>query len=409
MKKTVLKLLFIVFLAIPKLITAHAPEQSYIYLRVLEVRGIEGRFEIQIRDLNKVFDWDFKNGAPFSDFQPHLNQIHEYLIKNAAFRSEFGAYPIEFKEVSFLRLGDGDYVQFNFKLNNVKDIPDELQVTYSGVLDKIPTHRGFLIVEHNWKAGIINNEALISLGFRTEKTTETLSLTEASIFKGFVAMIRQGVWHIWIGLDHILFLFALILPAVVRRIREQKKMPLFESWTPVERFKPAILYILKIITFFTIAHTITLSLATLQIVNLPSRLVESIIAFSIGLAAYHNIRPIFKGRDWMIAFIFGLFHGFGFASVLGDLGLNGQFLTLSLLGFNIGVEVGQLLIIFMIFPVLFLIRKQKLYPKIIVFGSVFLIIVSLYWSIERIFDVDLWLENYIRSVGYKVAVALGLR
>ena len=229
--------------------------------------------------------------------------------------------------------------------------------------------------------------------------------------------------HIWIGLDHILFLLALILPSVVRRWRDSKESVSNSSsgsqvaksgfitwdWFPVERFKPAFLYIIKVITFFTIAHTITLSLASLELVNLPSRFVEAVIALSIGLAAYHNIRPIFKGKDWVIAFVFGLFHGFGFASVLSDLGLTSEFLTLSLLGFNIGVEIGQLLIIAIIFPILFLIRKWKSYPKILVYGSIFLIIVSLYWFTERAFDVNLLVEDYLRSIAREILKAVGLR
>jgi len=166
---------------------------------------------------------------------------------------------------------------------------------------------------------------------------------------------------------------------------------------------------LKIVTFFTLAHTITLSLAALQIITLPSRVVESIIAFSIGLAAYHNIKPIFRGKDWVIAFIFGLFHGFGFASVLGDIGLKDEFLVYSLLGFNLGVEIGQIAIIAAIFPILYLIRKRAIYSKIIVFGSIVLILISLYWVIERVFDVNLGIEDYIRRTLFKLFVKLGLR
>ncbi|MEO1625725.1 MAG: HupE/UreJ family protein, partial [Bacteroidota bacterium] len=131
---------------------------------------------------------------------------------------------------------------------------------------------------------------------------------------------------------------------------------------------------------------------------LSSRWVETIIAFSIALAALHNIVPIFKTREWLIAFGFGLFHGFGFASVLGEKGLSGDFMVLSLLGFNVGVELGQVLIICMIFPVLFLIRKTKLYPYIITYGSALLIFISLYWVIERGFEVDLPLGAYFWKV-----------
>jgi hypothetical protein len=243
------------------------------------------------------------------------------------------------------------------------------------------------------------------LDFGPNDTIGDLDLNETNnLFSGFYAMIKQGVWHIWIGVDHILFLLALILPAVVRR----KNNSMF-GWEPVKTFKVAFFYIVKVITFFTIAHTITLTLASLELVTLPSRIVESIIAFSIGLAAYNNIRPIFKMKDWMIAFIFGLFHGFGFASVLSDLGLTHEFLTLSLLGFNLGVEIGQLVIIAAIFPILFLMRKLKLYPKFLVYLSVLLIIISLYWVVERAFEIDLPIDNYIRGRGYELAVWLGLR
>jgi hypothetical protein len=169
------------------------------------------------------------------------------------------------------------------------------------------------------------------------------------------------------------------------------------------------MYILKVVTFFTIAHTITLSLASLNIIVLPGRIVESIIALSIGLAAFHNIRPIFKGKDWLIAFVFGLFHGFGFASVMADLGITGEFLTLTLLGFNIGVELGQIVIIALIFPILFFIRNFKFYSKFLVYLSVVLIIISLYWFVERAFDIDLTLDEQIMRWGGDILRAIGLR
>ncbi|NER13680.1 hypothetical protein GWK08_09540 [Leptobacterium flavescens] len=408
MKKRIFKLLLILFLMLPSLGSAHVSEQSYIFLRVYEKDGIEGRFEVQTRDLNKVFGWGLKtNGTSPDDLEPYISQIKAYFLKNSAFSSALGPHKVVLGDVSILPTNLGDFVQLHFKLEGISSLPDALDVTYSAVFDKAPKHRGYLVVEYNWKAGVINNEAIISLDFKPGKTTSTLSLTEASVTKGFIAMIKQGVWHIWIGLDHILFLLALILPSVVRRVREANES--VGKWAPVERFKPAFIYIIKVITFFTIAHTITLSLAALQIVNLPSRLVESVIALSIGLAAYHNIRPIFKGRDWVIAFVFGLFHGFGFASVLGDLGLKNEFLTLSLLGFNIGVEIGQVAIIFLIFPVLYLIRKFRTYPRILSYGSVLLIFISLYWVVERVFDVNLGVEDSIRSLLYRAAVFLGLR
>lgn len=403
-------LIFFAFLAFTTLnVSAHAPEQGFIFLRIYESDGIEGRFEIQAEDLNKIFGWNLlKEGNDVAVVKPHYQLLQNYVLNHSNFSSKNGQHQITFKGIDILSTGLGDYIQLFFDLDNVEPLPDAMDVTYTIGFKESPTHRGFLTMEYNWKAGVINNESNISLYFTPNKPKDTLDLTKVSIWKGFVAMIQQGIWHIWIGTDHIFFLIALILPAVVYR-RKTKYLALFKRWKPVTQFKPAFSYIIKIITFFTLAHTITLSLAALNIVNLPGWIVESIIAFSIGLAAYHNIVPIFRGRDWLIAFVFGLFHGFGFASVLGDIGLKDEFLVYSLLGFNIGVEIGQLVIIFAIFPILYAIRKKKLYPKLLVFGSIFLIIASVYWIIERVFDVNLGVEDTITYFLYEFAVEIGLK
>ncbi|WP_282123519.1 HupE/UreJ family protein [Algibacter mikhailovii] len=383
---------------------AHIPNQSYIFLRIYETEGIEGRFEINTREINKVFGTNFKDGVQLEDIEPYMEDIKAYLVKNTSFSSELGHHKIVLHDVDIFAFNLGDFVQVFFHLENTKKLPQNLSVYYNAVFEKDDTHRGYLVTEYNWRDGVINEEANITLDFSPDKLTDTMDLTKSSIWNGFYAMIKQGVWHIWIGLDHILFLLALILPSVVRR----RNNDIF-GWEPVKNFRSAFIYIVKVVTFFTIAHTITLTLASLQIINLPSRLVESIIAFSIGLAAFHNIKPIFKLKDWNIAFIFGLFHGFGFASVLGDLGLTNEFLTLSLLGFNIGVEIGQLFIIALIFPVLYIIRKLKIYPKFLVYMSVLLIIISLYWFVERVFDTDFVADEYIKRQLYQFAVWLGVK
>jgi hypothetical protein len=402
----------------PLVILAHAPNQSYIFLRIYEKDGIEGRFEINLRELNKVFGLNLKNGSTEEDLSAYLQEIRSYLANHSAFSSRLGEHKIRFRDIGIFHSNLGDFLQVYFELENTDTLPTELEVSYTAVFEEDSTHRAFLVVEYNWRAGVINNEANISLYFQPEETTDTLSLKDFSVWKGFKTMVKQGIWHIWIGLDHILFLIALILPSVVRRSATTNpgEQPLALNpgnrnwgWKPVLRFKPAFIYIITVITFFTIAHTITLTLASLQLITLPSRLVESVIALSIGLAAFHNIRPIFKGRDWIIAFVFGLFHGFGFATVLRDLGLTAEFLSFSLLGFNIGVEIGQVFIIALVFPLLYLFRKSEFYPKVLVYGSALLIFASVYWCIERGFDINLGMEDYLRSVAYKIAVSLGLR
>jgi len=401
MKSTFLRLpytfLILASLFVSNDLSAHAPDQSYLYLRIYK-ESIGGRYELTAKDMNKAFGLNLPDELSLQLVEPHLPKIYEYFKSRSNFKDNGKTYDVKFTEPTILELNDKyDYVRFHFDLQGVEVVPDELDIFYNVLFDKDSKHKGMLIVEYNWKAGIVDNEAMFSNVYSGDNTQQTLSLKDASIMKGFIALVKLGIWHIWIGLDHILFILALILPSVVRR--KESDIPLslstaHDSWMPVERFKPAFMYIVKIITFFTIAHSITLALASLQIINMPSWFVESIIALSIALAAFHNIKPIVKSKEWIIAFAFGLFHGFGFASVLGEKGLGGDYMVLSLLGFNVGVELGQLLIICMIFPVLYVIRKLKLYPAIIKYGSILLIFISIYWFIERVFDVDLTLGTY---------------
>lgn len=397
-------LLALVFIAYSNIADAHAPDQSYIYVDIHKDK-MGGRFEATAKDLNRSIGLNIPDPIQMKDLEPHLEKIYAYLKSKSSFSANGQTFDIKFSEVEILPLNElDDFAYFYFTLEGFEEVPDAMDIKYECFFDTDPIHRGMFIVEYNWKAGVINNESFISLVFSPDNTQQQLSLTDLSLWKGFVALVKLGIWHIWIGLDHILFIVALILPSVVRRRASLKDESLVDtnvtaaysnSWLPVAKFKPAFIYIISIVTFFTIAHSITLALASLQIINLPSRFVESIIAISIALAALHNITPIFKGREWLIAFLFGLFHGFGFASVLGEKGISGDYLVLSLLGFNVGVEIGQVLIICMVFPVLFLIRKLNIYPKIVTYGSVLLILISLYWFIERALDVELAIGRYI--------------
>lgn len=401
MFKRILPLLLIFLFALPPTAEAHKPDQSYLFLSVYKDR-IEGRYELSLSDLNRAVGISLTNPLSEEEVRPHNARLQAYIASRSDFAG--GNYPIKWGEVKVNNLdpGDGeeDYVGFYFTLDNVTDIPDDLPIRYELIFDQQPNHTGGLIQEHNWKAGVLDNYTRLSAIFTPSEMQQTLDLTNGSVWQGFTALVKLGMWHIWIGLDHILFLVALILPSVVRRkpktvLTEGKKA---WEWVPVPAFKPAFFYILKIVTAFTVAHSITLALASLGYVELNSRLVESIIAFSIAVAAFHNIIPIFKAKEWVITFIFGLFHGFGFASVLGEKGLSGDFMAYSLLGFNVGVELGQVLIVLAIFPILFLIRKTKFYPHLLFWGSIFLILMAMHWVIERAFDFNFKFFNLFKDI-----------
>ena len=152
----------------------------------------------------------------------------------------------------------------------------------------------------------------------------------------------------------------------------------------------ALVDVAKIVTAFTVAHSITLTLATLGVVSLPSALVESAIAASVVLAALNNLFPLFQGRRWTMAFVFGLIHGFGFATVLGELQLPQGALVLALLAFNAGVELGQLAIVAVFVPLAYALRAGAFYRRVVLqAGSWAIAGLAAVWFVERAFSVEL--------------------
>jgi hypothetical protein len=162
-------------------------------------------------------------------------------------------------------------------------------------------------------------------------------------------------------------------------------------WQAVASFREAFLEVVKIVTAFTVAHSITLSLAVLGIITLPSRLIESTIAASVVVAALNNLYPLIEKRLWIVAFAFGLVHGLGFANVLTDLALAKPALAVSLVSFNLGVEAGQLAIVATFLPLAYLLRRSWLYPRFVLgVGSLSIAAVASVWLVERSLNVSIF-------------------
>jgi len=252
--------------------------------------------------------------------------------------------------------------------------PTQVSLEYRLFFDLDPQHRGLLRVD-----GAQGGTAI----FSADRRTVSLVISHRPLGRELAATIADGVRHIWSGLDHLLFLLALLLPSVLRRDGAR--------WAPVRAFRPALWDVLRIVSAFTVAHSITLSLAALGVVQLPSRFVESAIAASVVLAALNNLLPL-VGRDrWLAAFALGLLHGFGFWAALADLGLSGERLVLGLFGFNVGVEIGQCLLVAAFVPVAFVLRRSWIYHRLaLVAGSVLITAVAAAWLAERALMVRLF-------------------
>ena len=218
-------------------------------------------------------------------------------------------------------------------------IAGNLQINYDGFFEYDSEHKlllSFRGAEHSYSRVLSN-----------DKRTLDLDATNGSPWGTFEEFTKQGAIHIWIGLDHILFLMCLLLATVfgLERLSFQRFKSLREnSWE-----------ILSVVTAFTLAHSITLAAVALNWISVSSTWVEVGIAVTVLAAALNNIFPIIKNII-LVTFGFGLLHGMGFAGVLGELGLPSDQKLLTVLAFNLGVEFGQLVIIAAVLPLMVLIN-----------------------------------------------------
>ena len=358
---------------------AHKPSDSYLSISVQDGR-ISGRWDIALRDLDFAIglDADGDGNITWGEVQAHHRDIAAYAAARLQLQADGSDCTTEIGEQLVDEHTDGAYTVMPLRFACAKAAaaaPKALTLRYTLFADIDPQHRGLL----NLSAGGATRTAL----FGPQEPQQTFTLAETSRWKQVLDYGLEGVWHIWLGYDHILFLLSLLLPAVGLWHRGR--------WQPVDTFRQALWDVLRIVTAFTLAHSITLSAAALGLVSLPSRLVESSIAASVVLAALNNVWPVFHGRRWMVAFAFGLIHGFGFASVLIDLGLPQGALALALLGFNLGVEAGQLAIVASFLLLAFPARRSAFYRRVVLTGGSLLIaLIAAAWLIERLFNVK-WL------------------
>lgn len=359
-----MKYLFFLVLFACASVHAHKPSDSYLALSAGE-EGLRGQWDIALRDLEFAIglDADGDGAITWGELRRKQAEVAAYAFARLKIRD------CELKPGALLvdEHTDGAYAVLQFAGACGAAPPQRLDIEYSLFADLDPTHRGLLRATFG--------ERTLTAVLGPDQPRLSLDAGGRSGLAQFLDYGREGVWHIWIGFDHVLFLLSLLLPAVLL----------------AARFAPAFWDVLKVVTAFTVAHSITLALAALSVISLPSRLVESAIAVSVILAALNNVWPVVQRGRWAVAFCFGLIHGFGFASVLADLGLPQDTLLVALVGFNLGVEAGQLAIVAVFLPLAFLLRDTWAYRRVVAFGgSAAIACIAAGWLVERAFDVKLY-------------------
>jgi len=351
---------------------AHHTSDSYLSLKV-DGQSLTGQWDIALLDLERAIglDADADGNITRSEIEAKRAEIERYGLSRLRLKVDGAECPLKVTGQSVDTFSDGAYSVLLLGVDCTAT-PKNLKVDYRAFFDIEAQHHCLLRLECGGKVQ--------TAVFSPEKAEQQFELTVPSPSRQFLAFVNDGAWHIWTGFDHILFLLALLLPSVLKRGPD--------GWRVVEHFRPTLITVLKIVTAFTVAHSATLTLATLGILRLPARLVESTIAVSVIFAALNNIRPIFSERGWILAFGFGLVHGFGFANALFDLGLAGGTLALTLVGFNLGVEAGQLAIVALFVPPAFAWRGSWVYRELTFrFGSAVIVLLAATWMVERVFAI----------------------
>lgn len=354
---------------------AHKPSDSYLSLSV-QGDHVEGQWDIALRDLADAIglDSDGNGQLTWGEVRKKHDEIGTYALSRLTLSTDTHTCATQVLEQLVDHHTDGAYSVLRFRSDCGRTI-HRLHVDYRLLFDIDAQHKGLLRLT---KGGQTRTAI-----FSRESLSQEFPLAQRSRWIESVQFIREGVWHIWMGFDHVLFLLALLLPAVLIRVDGR--------WQAATDFSTVWWNVVSIVTAFTVAHSLTLSLAALDVVQLSSRLVESTIAASVVLAGLGNLYPAMMARRWMIAFGFGLIHGFGFAAVLTDLGLPPNSMLLSLVSFNLGVELGQLAIVAAFLPLAYLIRRSWSYPRLVLNGgSLAVIAIALVWFTERAFDVSLF-------------------
>lgn len=344
---------------------AHKGSDSYWTLRAQGATAT-GRLDVALKDLD--LDADGDGAITWGEVRAKEPELRDTIAAALTLMQGATRCPLTLGALQIIRHSDGAYATFPTTARCPTDIT-ELDLHYALLFDVDAQHRGLLSLSGdaggNWTA------------FTSNTRDHHVTFTSIGAGAQTALAFRQGVHHIAIGWDHLCFLFALLLPSVLRRSQR--------AWEPRHEFKPTLLDVTKVVTAFTLAHSLTLGLAAFGVVTPNAQWVEVAIALSVALAALNNLFPFVPDTRWSLAFSLGLMHGFGFVSAIQDLGAEGPSLWLSVLGFNLGVEAGQLGIVGLFVPVAWLLRERPLYRRLVLpLGSALILGIALFWTSERL-------------------------
>lgn len=366
MKKITL-ILFMLLAITPAITLAHKASDSYLSLAIDAGGNISGRWDIGLRDLDVILPIDANEDRRITWGEIRQADIAINDLLQNALRLRTGPTTCllasDRPAMAIDQHVDGRYVVIT--LQGKCPGSGELHIDYRLLNGVDAAHRGIARISIN----DTEHALLLTPG-------QEARIADDTRFTHWIGHAKEGMHHIATGYDHLLFLLSLLLPVALVRSGAVNTR---SAWRDT----------LVLVTAFTIAHSLTLGLATFDLVRLPGRLVESAIAASVLIAALHNLCTHRPHTRWIMALVFGLVHGLGFAAMLGELPTATSERLLALAGFNLGVEAGQLLavVIFLPFAIALARRHQLGYRRWgVQGGSLAIAAIAFLWLCQRLFE-----------------------
>ena len=355
---------------------AHSSSNSYLALSAPDGQ-LSLRADIHLRDVDLIFDLDHDRDGQvtWGETQARSAELKTWLGQGIALSALGQGCTLGDADLQASQHADGMYLSALWTpvCLGLTDVAHaSLALRYGLIFAQDNLHRGLL------KVDLPGNQSSALLS--PERPQAQVSVADSSAWRVFGRYAIEGVWHIWIGIDHIVFLLSLLVLAPLQSSRQR-----VVHWQAAKQARPVVLDVLAVVTAFTVAHSITLGLTITGWLTPPADLVEPAIALSVVLAALNNLLGFSALQRWRLALVFGLVHGFGFASVLLDLGLPTSSLLAALGGFNIGVELGQLAIVGVFLPLAWALRRTRFYRwGVVTGGSVAIVVLGVFWTLQRI-------------------------
>lgn len=368
---------------------AHPMPYSVLLLDIGE-QSVTAELQMPLKELQLVFPEEDIDSSATTLIQRKSEWLDEYLLRHLSVTDSLGNHWHIRINTKSIRTNEqpltGPYHELVFTLLLQAPAGSSTRhfiMRYDAIMHQVVTHKLMIRIRQDWAGGLLSeSDSSTEVGTLGVNTADgsippvIINLDAGSRWTGFRTMVRLGIDHIAAGTDHLLFLLVLLLPAALT-VKKRR-------WSGFGGMNYSIVRLIKIVTAFTIGHSLSLLLGALKWMSLPQQPVEIAIAITILITAIHAIRPLFYGREMLVAAGFGLIHGLAFASVLTSLNLEAGNMALSILGFNIGIELMQLFVILCTIPWLVLMAQYPFYQWIRLTGALFAIMAAVGWMTERV-------------------------